>query len=118
MWQVYLLYHKDANRTYIGASTDVTRRLKEHNSGKGSKSTKIQLLKYESDWKLIAYLDGFINQSEAYRWEKLLKLHNKGLKARLEGFRLLSDGTFYRKGIEVSEDYYMPSVQLFEVVNG
>ena len=37
MWHVYILKCSD-NSLYTGITTDIKRRLKEHNNGKGSKS--------------------------------------------------------------------------------
>ena len=40
IWYVYILRCKD-NSLYTGSTTDIPRRLKEHNSGKGGSYTKI-----------------------------------------------------------------------------
>jgi predicted GIY-YIG superfamily endonuclease len=117
MWQIYLLYHKDAHRCYIGATTDVTRRLREHNTCRGAKSTKTFVEKYNSEWRLIVYLEGFATRGDAYRWEKLMKHHNRGLKARRQAFVDLSKGLFLEKG-QPSTRFPIPSVRLFEVSNG
>jgi predicted GIY-YIG superfamily endonuclease len=95
-WHVYLLYNSKINRTYIGCTTDYKRRLRQHNgelSG-GAKSTK----KGAGHWHLHAVLSGFKDRSEVMRWEKLLKLRCWGLKSRLNGFKLVSEGICPGKG--------------------
>ena len=109
-WKVYLLYNEAARRTYIGASTDPERRLREHNSGKGASATRAYL-EY-GDWWLLAHLEGFKSKSSAYSIEKLLKLHHKGLHNRYDAFRALSEGVFCKRGIDVSEQYSIPELTL------
>jgi putative endonuclease len=41
MWYIYILECSD-NTLYTGITTDVNRRLLEHNSGKGAKYTKMK----------------------------------------------------------------------------
>ncbi|MFT7638269.1 MAG: putative endonuclease [Candidatus Omnitrophota bacterium] len=41
-WYVYLLQCKDAS-LYTGITTDIVRRVKEHNAGKGSKAVRAKL---------------------------------------------------------------------------
>jgi predicted GIY-YIG superfamily endonuclease len=89
-WHVYLLYHRGSNRTYIGATTDPARRLRQHNreiTG-GARSTG----KVSGGWELICYLSGFPNRSVCYRWEKLLKLRAWTLPARSLAFKLVAHG--------------------------
>lgn len=88
MWSVYLLYNPVANRTYIGATTNINRRIRQHNSEikGGSRYTK----KCGPFWNIICTISGFENRSIAYRWEKLLKLRGgKGLTSRNKSFILL-----------------------------
>ena len=54
------------NKKYIGSTTDLRTRLKEHNSGKSNFSSKGIL------WKLI-YYEAFLNKTDALREEKFLK---------------------------------------------
>jgi putative endonuclease len=42
MWYVYILECKDES-LYTGSTTDVLRRLEEHNSGKGANYTRVRL---------------------------------------------------------------------------
>jgi len=89
-WSVYLLYNPEHKRTYIGATTDVKRRLRQHRQEivGGAKSTT----KLGKNWNLICFLGGFANQSEAYRWEKLLKSRCRGYKPRVFGFANVAEG--------------------------
>jgi len=82
-WYVYLLHSPDSGRTYIGATTDVERRLEQHNGRRrgGARATK------NREWKLVCYLAGFRDRSEAYRWEKILKSRRRGLHPRHYGFQ-------------------------------
>ena len=77
-WYVYLLYSPDSGRTYIGATTDVERRLEQHNGRRrgGARATR------NRKWKLICHLSGFRDRSEAYRWEKIIKGRRRGLTER------------------------------------
>jgi len=58
------------NKSYVGYSTDVTARLKKHNSSKGAKSTK------GYKWKII-YKKRFISKSKALSFEYKLKKDRK-----------------------------------------
>jgi predicted GIY-YIG superfamily endonuclease len=80
-WQVYLLVNS-RGRTYIGATTDVHRRIRQHRGEirGGARSTR-----RDCTWKIHSYISGFENRSVAYRWEKLLKLRCKGRREREEG---------------------------------
>lgn len=50
MWFVYIIQSQKDNSIYTGITTDINRRLNEHNSGKGAKYTRSRipfvLLKY------------------------------------------------------------------------
>ena len=41
MWQVYIIECRD-KKLYTGITTDIDRRVKEHNSGKGGRFTKFR----------------------------------------------------------------------------
>ena len=61
------------NKTYVGYTNDINKRLQKHNSNKGAKSTK----GYE--WKII-YKKKFLSKSSALSFEyKLKKDRNKRL---------------------------------------
>ena len=87
-WSIYLLVNS-RGRTYIGATTDPGRRLRQHNGELvgGARSTK-----GKGPWKQKAVLSGFATQSEAYRWEKLLKLRARGLEQRRQAFTQVFHG--------------------------
>lgn len=88
-WSIYLLVNS-RGRTYIGATTDPARRLRQHNGELvgGARATK-----GKGPWKQKAVLSGFATQSEAYRWEKLLKLRARGLEQRRLAFLQVWQGT-------------------------
>jgi predicted GIY-YIG superfamily endonuclease len=91
MWYVYLLYSPKLNRTYIGATTDPERRLRQHNREikGGARSTQ----KGAGTWEFKFVLSGFNTKSEAYRWEKILKLRGgRGLIQRSSAFDDVSRG--------------------------
>jgi putative endonuclease len=66
MYFVYILKSESYNRSYIGISENLVRRLKEHNSGK-TKSTK-----FYRPWKLF-YSESFEDRIKAREREKYLK---------------------------------------------
>lgn len=77
-WCVYLL--SNGTRTYIGSTTDVNRRLRQHNGELrgGAKSTRNSI----SPWELVCYISGFENRSSACRWERIVKCRARGLNKR------------------------------------
>ena len=64
---VYLLENQNDKSWYIGANSDLKRRLEEHQFGRGERTTKT---KY--NWKLI-YSEGYLNKDDAFGREKFLK---------------------------------------------
>ena len=67
MYFVYLLENQNEKSWYIGYTTDLKRRLQEHQSGQGGKTTKAR-----SDWKLI-YFECYLEQKDALGRERFLK---------------------------------------------
>ncbi len=65
-YYVYLLESLD-NSWYIGYGTDLKKRIKDHNNGKGGKTTK-----QKSEWKLI-YFEGYRSERDALGRERFLK---------------------------------------------
>lgn len=57
---------KDGQRTYVGWTTDLDRRLDEHNSGSGARSTRGR------QWSLL-YAERYVNRNEAMSREWHLK---------------------------------------------
>jgi putative endonuclease len=65
-WFVYVLRSIPTGRRYIGATSDVQRRLHEHNTKKGRWTSSFQ------PWELIA-LEELANRGEAMARESFLK---------------------------------------------
>ena len=67
MYYVYLIESISAQgERYVGKTTDLKRRLREHNQGKSFHSTKFR------PWKLITYL-AFSHGAKAEAFERYLK---------------------------------------------
>ncbi|MFA5773748.1 MAG: GIY-YIG nuclease family protein [Candidatus Paceibacterota bacterium] len=66
MYYVYVLESND-DSLYIGYTSDLKRRLSEHNGKRGGKTTKSK-----DGWKLI-YYEAYIEQYDAIGREKFLK---------------------------------------------
>lgn len=66
MWYVYLLQSEMSGKYYIGMTSDVPKRLREHNAGK-TKSIKAYI-----PYKLIGYKE-FTDKTEARKQEIRLK---------------------------------------------
>lgn len=86
-WSVYLL--SNGSRTYIGSTTDVTRRLRQHNGEivGGARSTR-----GKGPWKIVCWISGFENRSVACRWERIIKCRARGLAPRTEAMEMLAAG--------------------------
>jgi len=82
VYYVYLLENQNDKSWYIGATSDLKRRLQEHQSGRGGRTTKIK-----HDWKLI-YFEGYLNKDDAFGRERFLKSGSgrKYLKKQLLNF--------------------------------
>ena len=63
---VYLLQSKTTQKFYVGWTTDIKRRITEHNSGKS------QYTKSRGPWELIGY-EMFLNSEEAKKRERAFK---------------------------------------------
>lgn len=106
IWSVYLIF--TGSRTYIGATTDLERRLRQHNrelTG-GARATH----KGAGTWKFAMYLTGFINRSEAYRWESLVKKRARGIAARSQALIDVSNGVC--PGVNIGRKSYVPPKKL------
>ncbi len=66
MFYVYILKSKKDNSRYIGVTTDLKRRLQEHNSG------SVRYSNQKRPYGLIWYC-AFTNKQKAYSFEKYLK---------------------------------------------
>lgn len=68
MYYVYLLQSKnDPNQKYVGYTTNIIQRLKQHNSGNVSSTTQ------NKPWKLITYI-AFSCAEQAIAFEKYIKV--------------------------------------------
>ncbi len=87
MFYVYLLESEEGNHLYTGYTSDLKKRLREHNQGLNS-STK----RY-GRWRLI-YYEASLNKDDARRREKYLKTTQGGrlIKRRLKEY-------FYQKNL-------------------
>ena len=65
-YYVYVLKSKTANKSYVGFTNDLERRLKEHNAGYSSHTKKYV------PWA-IAYIEEFGDSQSAIKREKYLK---------------------------------------------
>ncbi len=84
-WNCYLLQSDCKSRTYVGATVDPDRRLRQHNgeiSG-GAYATKGR------HWSRIALVSGFPDERAAlqfeWAWKNRGRKHGAGLRARLQG---------------------------------
>jgi len=66
MYYVYILFSQSIRKRYIGSTSNLKERLKEHNSGKSNFSRK------GPPWRLI-YYEAFLNKKDALREETFLK---------------------------------------------
>jgi len=106
VWTVYLIF--TGSRTYVGATTDPDRRLRQHNrelTG-GARATR----KGSGTWKFAMYLTGFVGRSEAYRWEAIVKKRARGLVARSQALLEVSEGIC--PGVNMGRKAYTPPKKL------
>ncbi len=68
MHKVYVLENQNDKSWYIGQTDDLERRLKQHNDGRGGRTTKIK----NGPWKLI-YAEAYCDKRDALGREKFLK---------------------------------------------
>ena len=66
MYYVYVLAEELDRRVYVGFTSDLRRRVKQHEHGSGAKHTKC------GAWRL-AYYEAFFSESDARTREKRLK---------------------------------------------
>ncbi|MDD3687262.1 MAG: GIY-YIG nuclease family protein [Bacteroidales bacterium] len=67
MYFVYLLENKNDKSWYIGYTNNLKRRITDHQSGNGCRTTSIK-----TNWKLI-YFETYLNKLDALGREKFLK---------------------------------------------
>ncbi len=81
MHYVYILKSLKNASLYIGCTSDLKKRIKQHNSGESFYTKKYM------PWRLI-YFEGFLSKNDAFLREKSLKLQKQGLrrlKERISG---------------------------------
>ncbi len=88
MYYVYLLKSTKFDKTYIGSTKDLKRRLKEHNAGL-SFSTKSFL-----PWRLI-YYEAFVEEKAARHREKNLKYNGNAVRELKKRIFLSKSGAGY-----------------------
>ena len=72
MHYVYLIRSKSDSSWYVGETSDLRRRLKEHNGGKNI------VTRPKAPWELL-YYEAFPTKRAALSSERKLKHHGKGL---------------------------------------
>lgn len=77
---VYLLQSLKNQSLYIGCTSDLKKRLLEHNQNESYHTSKY------APWRLI-YFEGYVSKVDAYSREKQLKLHKQGLRRLKERLR-------------------------------
>jgi len=73
MYYVYLLESETSKETYVGSTTDLRRRLNEHNNG-----FEISTKRY-MPWRLVAY-EAYVSEDDAREREQKLKSHGNAMK--------------------------------------
>lgn len=88
MWCIYLL--QCGARTYVGSTTNVVRRLRQHNRELvgGARATA----KLAPGWSMCMYISGFPDRSSACRFEALVKKRARGLSARSGAMSMVFEG--------------------------
>ena len=72
MYYVYILRSPTTKFLYVGYSTDLDRRLKEHNSNRSTFTS------HKGPWELI-YYEAYLNQEDAQERERMLKNYGSTL---------------------------------------
>lgn len=82
MYFVYLLENQNDKSWYIGFTANLDKRILDHNSGKGARTTKLK-----DNWKLI-YSEAYLDKHDAVGREKFLKSGSgrKYLKRQLKNY--------------------------------
>lgn len=90
MWWVYLVRCR-GGELYTGISTDVARRVAEHNAGRGSKSLRGRLP------VTLVHQEKSPNRSEAQKREALIKSWPRARKSALFAQRSARKAGFFKK---------------------
>jgi len=123
MWKVYLLQDINSQRTYVGATLDIHRRLLQHNgvqSG-GAKATSGR------QWSRICHVTGFPHERAAlqfeWKWKNLTKKENgsaldrrtKALIVLLNSSQSTSKATDYKEYVDSLEVIWEDKLDGLEV---
>lgn len=76
MWHIYIIKCAD-NTLYTGTTTNISRRIKEHNHKKGGSYTRIRLP------VMLLYSEAYLDRSKALRREAQIKQWTKKKKLAL-----------------------------------
>ncbi|MBU4284630.1 GIY-YIG nuclease family protein [Patescibacteria group bacterium] len=84
MYYAYLLENLGDKSWYIGSTSDLKRRIQEHQTGSGGRTTRIK-----KNWHLI-YYEAYLDKRDAVGREKFLKSGSgrKYLKKQLRNYLL------------------------------
>lgn len=101
----YLLKSINTNRTYIGYSNNLGRRIRQHNGEivGGAKSTRIG-----KPWKIIGYISGFPDKSSALKfewknhnlWSPRSKYHCRKSRGKLSKTQKQQASNFRKRGLQ------------------
>lgn len=69
-WRVYVLYSERLTRTYVGITTDLDRRLAQHN---GERSGGARATRAGRPWAVATHYGPYETRSEATRIERRVK---------------------------------------------
>ena len=74
-YNLYLLKHTNHNRTYLGITNNLKRRLRQHNCEikGGAKYTSLINSRLITNWNYACYIDGFKTKNDALKFEWALK---------------------------------------------
>lgn len=71
-WYLYLLENTENKKTYLGVTTDYTRRVRQHNGELTGGARYTKNFKGDGEWKLILYVDK-LTKSKALSVERTIK---------------------------------------------
>lgn len=118
LYKVYVLYHINSNKTYVGSTNNLNRRIRQHNGiiKGGAKYTTSSLINnLDNQWKYLYFITGFPDHQNALQAEwKLKNLQKKQTKKGIEG-RLKSLIEFSKLDFWTSNSIYNNSEFKYEV---
>jgi len=81
MWTVYVLQHDPSEQLYIGVTSDLKRRIEDHNEGRQTST-----IRKSGQWILV-YAEAYRDKLDAYEREKKLKHHGSAKNKLRERIR-------------------------------